>query len=777
MAREKLSFDEGWRFHRGDIEQELPSTKSITYLGAKTERKLMGPACKDYFSVPDPYVPNVEFKSERWDHVTLPHDYIIGDEPDVKYNNGLGFFKYDNAWYIKKFNLPEEDEGKRLTLYFEGVATHATVYLNGCLLKHNFCGYTSFEVDITDVAAYGGENTLSVYVSTKEHEGWWYEGGGIYRHVWLIKTEKVSVNLWGVYVKPQKQDGKNWLVSVETEVRNDDDNNHRVRVEHFIAKRGGKLKALADVSASCPLREIKTLKCASVVSSPALWSPDSPAMYDLTTRVYVGDKQVDEVVTPFGFRYFECDKDKGLFINGKSYKINGLCGHADCGLTGKAVSDNIHRYKVKLMKDMGANGYRTSHYMQAEALMDALDENGFIVMDETRWFESSDEGKEQLAALIKRDRNRPGVFFWSIGNEEKYFAKPQGRRIAKSLRALVKKMDDRPVTCAVDLPNGATVFEESDVIGINYNLRHVDGVREKYKNKAFYLSECSAVGRTRDWYFDSDVTRGYNNSYENGTLGYFEGREDTWKFVYDRPWVMGGYQWIAFEHRGEAVWPRVCSQSGCVDLFLQKKDSFYQNKSFWTDENFLYIAPHWTFPGFEGETIRVAAYTNCDEVELFLNGKSVGRNRTSRFAHGEWRVVYEPGTLEAVGYKDGKEVVRDVRKTAGKPYALTLTLDTEDVAANGKDVAVFTCVCVDENGVEVPYADPVVDFVAEGAGSVLSTGSDVAEHASVFSPRRKMRAGRIGLAVKLGKTPGQLRVYALSPDLKPAIFKTDLKGE
>ena len=769
--RERINYDEGWLFHRGDLDYPLPAYKGVAYMGAKTERYHLGPAAKDYFAAVDPYTTEREHKSEKWEKVDLPHDYIIEGLPDKKYNPAWGFLPYENAWYIKKFTLDKADKSKRLTLFFEGVAVHATVYLNGCLMKHNFCGYTSFEVDITDYAEFERENTLAVYVNTDEHEGWWYEGGGIYRSVWLEKTELVSVERCGVFVKSEHQPDDSWLVPISVEIRNDGAKQKRVKTVVTIVDQNGNDVISAEKTVSAVAGEITEVKLNESLTNVKLWSPDEPNMYAAVTKLYVGESEIDEYVTRFGFRYYVLDPDKGMFINGRHYKIKGVCGHADCGLTGKAVPDNIHRHKVRLMKEMGANGYRTSHYMQAEALMDALDENGFIVMDETRWFESTDEGREQLRALVRRDRNRPSVFFWSVGNEEPFHATEKGRRICCSLISLVRKLDDsRTIMSAVSFtPEKATVYDELDAIGINYNWSTYEGLHRKYPDKAVFASECCATGTTRGWYF------GDLPAYDRDSSADFKGREFTWKFLDGNDWLLGGYQWIAFEHRGEAVWPRVCSQSGAIDLFMQKKDAFYQNKSHWTSEPMVHLLPHWNFEGFEGMPIKVVAYTNCDEVELFHNGKLQGRRKLEKHGHGEWEVPYAPGYIEAVAYIGGKEAARDKRVTAGKPHRLMLELQNPDVKANGKDIAIFDCYVVDENGIEVPDCSAVVDFLAEGAGRVYSTGSDVSDHGSLFSPTRKMRAGRIGVAVKTGKTSGALRLIATADGLLPAVYTVEIQ--
>ncbi len=765
--REKINFDGGWMFHRGDIDLDFPANgKGASYRSAKTVRMLWGPASVNYDTG--------AYCTERWYKVDLPHDYIIDGTPDEKYSCGIGFLPYDNAWYRKKFTLEPEDANKRLTLFFEGVATHATIYLNGCLMKHNFCGYNSFEVDITDIAKPGEENVLAVYVNTQHHEGWWYEGGGIYRHVWLCKTDKISVDLWGVYVKPKKQREDSWNVDVEVTLRNDSTASRRVRTECEVIAPNGESVASCSFGVLLGAMDKKTGNAGTVVSAPELWSPDTPNLYFVRTHVFVGDNEVDTLDTRFGFREIYADPKEGLFVNGKHYKIKGLCGHADCGLFGKAVPDNIHRYKVQLMKEMGANGYRTTHYPQAEVLMDALDENGFLVMDETRWFESTEEGIAQLEMLVKRDRNRPSVIFWSIGNEEPLHAEEEGRKIAERLKAVVKRLDDTRyvMTAVVHSPDKATVYDTLDVVGVNYSWDLYEAVHKRYPDKPVVSSENAATSTTRRWYYDNSKENGYVSCYDHDTNRDWRSREYTWKYIAERAWLMGGYQWIAFEHRGEAVWPRLCSQSGAVDLFMQKKDAFYQNMSHWSEKDMIHLLPHWNFDGREGEPIKVFAYTNLSDVELFLNGESMGRKEVEPYGHGEWYVPYAPGTLKVVGYRDGKEVVSDVSETTGRGVALKLELDTKDVKAG--DIALVSCYVVDEKGREVPTASPLVNFYTSKGAAIYSTGSDISDHSSIYLPTRRMRAGRATAAVKLGCGAKSIKVYAQADGLNEAAVEIEL---
>ena len=775
--REKILFNEDWLFHKGDLHYETPSTKGPIYVQSKTERMKWGPACKDYIAAADDYSYHHEFKSEKWETVTLPHDYVLLQEAKEEYNNALGFFKYENAWYRKTFILSKEDADKRLTLLFEGVATHATVYLNGCLLKHNFCGYTSFEVDITDYVKLEEENVLAVYVNTENHEGWWYEGGGIYRNVWLIKTALLSVDLWGAYIHPQKLSGTEWEVNADITLRNDWYEMKRARVEIELSAGGSSIGSVS-AEAIAAARELTTVKGRILVKEPHLWDIDDPFLYTAQVSVFLENTCIDTYQTKFGFREVKVDPDKGLFLNGRSVKINGVCAHQDFGLTGKAVPDNIHRYKIQLLKEMGANGYRCSHYPHPEAVMDALDEYGFLVMAETRWFDSSEEGMQQLEMLVKRDRNHPSVIFWSTGNEEMHHVTEEGRRICKSMVAKIKSLDNtRLITAAVSNdPDQATVYKELDVIGINYNIDKYEKIKEQYPDKGIFASECCATGTTRGWYYPDCEARGFLNAYDKDTNEWFLGRARTWKFLYDRQWCLGGYQWIAFEHRGEAVWPRLCSQSGAIDLFLQKKDAFYQNQSMWIEDRpVLHLMPHWNFKGYEGRPIDVRVYCNCEETELFVNGVSFGRQALKRFEYAQWQVPYTPGELKAVGYNGGIAVIEDRVETTGRAVSLHLKLENELPCANGQDIAVITCFCRDAQGRTVPDASPLVYFATNQLGEIVGTGSDICDHTRVDLPYRKMRAGVITAAVRVKKQAGSLCVYADSENLASAVLEIPLQ--
>lgn len=776
--REKILFNDDWLFHEGDIKEEFPAFKGPVYAQAKTEHKIYGPASQKYSAIFDDFGTHDNMIcTERWENVTLPHDYVIFHTPKKENNNARGFLEYNNAWYRKKFTLSDNDKNKRITLLFEGVATHCTVYLNGCVVKRNFCGYNSFEVDISDFVKFNEENTLAVYVSTTDSEGWWYEGGGIYANVYLIKTELVAIGLYGVYAMPKKT-GDVWTADIEVDIINDAyEAAHVTAVTEFFSP-SGEAAAQSSGELDIPQRSGATAKYKAEIKAPVLWDIDAPKLYTVVTRLYRDGAPCDEYITRTGFRTFEIDPREGLFLNGRHVKIKGVCAHRDFGLTGKAVPDNIMRYKVEMIKEMGANGYRTSHYPHAEATMDALDELGFIVMDETRWFSSTEEAKEQLKMLVKRDRNRPSVLFWSVGNEEPHHLTEEGRRICKSLISFTRKLDNtRFVMSAVSNdPDRATVYDELDAIGVNYNLDKYEYIHEKYPHKGIFASECCATGTTRGHYNADCHEKGYLSAYDKDTTNWFLGRENTWKFITERKWILGEYQWIAFDHRGEAVWPRVCSQSGAIDLFLQKKDAFYQNRSHWTEnEPVIHLLPHWNFEGREGEEIPVWAYTNCEEAELFLNGQSLGRRKTANHTHAEWCVNFEKGEIRVVGINGGKEVCSDKKITSKSAASLRLRLENNNITANGRDIALVTCYCTDEDGNEVPTATPHVSFCTNGLGQIAGTGSSVSDHNPVNLSERKMYAGKISVAVRVGAKEGELKVYATADGLKDACLTISIK--
>lgn len=789
--REKIRINHDWRFLANPPETPAAKTKAGMYLSAKTERLKWGPGAYRHNDIPDFWSLTDELPGEAWKTVDLPHDYIISQTPVPDEAGALGFFKYYPAWYRKHFELAPDDRNKRLAIYFEGITGSSDLYLNGCFLKHNNGGYVSFEVDITDIARFDRENVLAVHVDPNSCDGWWYAGGGIYRNVWLVKTDAVAVDLWGVFVPVQKIDAQNWRVPVEVTVRNTGYEEEAVEALCEIISPGREKVKEIHLDGMVPARGSVTLTGSATLASPQLWDLDTPRQYTLkvTIRKNAGGAFVpcDTYEQRFGFREIAMTPDQGLFLNGRGVKLKGVCAHLDFGLTGKAVPDNICRYKIGLCKKMGANAFRTSHYPHQEAAMDACDELGLLVMDETRRFESNDEAVAQMEMLVRRDRNRPSVFIWSTGNEEMaYHGMPQGHRIHRALAHVIRKLDPtRPVTTAVTNIHEATVYGICDVIGANYSFRHLEEVHRRFPEKPFLSTENCAVGSTRGWYCGDSPGRGFMDARDRdpgpGSFQVF-GREKTWKFIMEHPWLAGGFQWDAVEHRGEAVWPRLGSVSGAIDLFLQKKDAFYQNQSHWLDTPMIHVLPHWTHHGLEGFPVNVWVYTNCDEAELFLNGDSLGRQRIEKWTHAEWTVPYRPGKLEAVGYINGERKAADIRETAGTVAALRLQLENGPVFANGEDIALLTCIALDEQGREVPDASPTVHFDCIGTGRIVGTGSGNTDHVPVPSLDRRMHAGRISIAVKADPLPqdsdqASATLFARADSLPAAFLSVDFLTE
>lgn len=751
--RTEIKLNEDWLFHKGDIENPLSKDKGFVYSQAKTERKKSGPAAYGLPDFEDAYraMPGDMVYRMDWCKVSLPHDYIIESDNLEDENQALGYFHYENAWYRKHFSLPDgTKKDRRVLIRFEGVTGQSTVYLNGCLIGRNFSSYNTFELDISDYVWYDRENVLAVYVNvTDQFEGWWYGGGGIYRDVYLTVTDPVAIDLYGVYAPYEKINDRDFQVNFKTECVNAGFGSETVTLKSQVIAPDGTVAAEATAKGEIPARGKATVNYSAVVKAPLLWDCDNPNLYTVETTLLSSDGSTDCNTTRIGFRTVEITVEKGLLLNGKEVFINGVCCHQDFGLTGLAVPENIARYKISLLKEMGANGYRTSHYEQTAAYMDALDEMGFLVMDEMRWFENTEESRKQLSALVKRDRNRPSVILWSTGNEEPYFLSDAGRRIHRSLSAEIEKLDDtRFITAAEDRkPQFSTIYEDCDVIGINYNLNLYDEVHKAYPKKPVFSSECCATGTTRDWNFPDFADGGRLRDYDKDASEWFLGREKTYRFLRSTPYVFGCYQWIGVEHRGEAAWPRVCSASGAIDLYLQKKGVFYQNLSHWSKEPMAHLVPHWNFEGLEGQTLPVTVYTNCDQLELFLNGVSLGKKQIEKYGRGEWQVTYQPGTLKVVGYRNGKAVAEDERVTTGKPQKLRFT-KTAPFCFNGEDLALFTLEAVDENGRAVPNAAEFVRFSVSAPAKIVGTGSDNTDHVRVSCPNRQMYMGKIAVCVK-----------------------------
>ena len=778
---ERILFCDEWLFHDGEIVTERPAMKGPVYTQAKTESYRCGPASINYDDRPNDFGNRAGhmITHERWETVKLPHDYIVNSPVTAKGNNALGFYDYRPAWYRKHFKAQDGWRGKRVELEFLGIATECDIYINGVYMTRNMTAYTPIVVDISDFIKFdGADNVIAVHVTCETIENWWYNGAGICHKVYLNVSDMLSVARDGVFISPRKLSDTVWEMPVSVEVRNGSLEDCRATVTTDLLSDTGEVIATVSGEIFVPARDTAEVKYSTSVTSPRLWDVDSPNLYRARTGVFADGVMTDEKYDRFGFRTVEFDAERGFLLNGRSLKLNGVCGHEDFALTGKAVPDNVMRHKVRMLKAMGANAYRCAHSMQDEALMDAFDSYGMLVMAETRHFSSTPAHMAELRALVKRDRNRPSVIMWSVGNEEHYFITDEGRRIAENMIFEVKRLDGtRPVMTANDkMPEKCTVYEASDIVAVNYNPSLYDYLHEKFPSKPFVVSECSAAGGTRGWYYGDSLERGYRGIYDKDVNNWFQSHENVFTYFRERPWISGWFVWSAFEYLGEAVWPRICSVSGAIDLYLQKKDSYYQLKSYYSDQPTVHILPHWNME--TGDVVRVFVYDNCDSVELFLNGKSLGREKTERYVHHEWQVPFEAGRLCCVGYDAaGKKIAECVRETTGKPVALGLRLENaDDICANGEDLALVTCYMTDSEGREVPDAEGMISFMTESGVKIIGTGSDNADHTPPACPDRRMRAGRALCAI-LPLCPGKTTVIAKCYGLTSAKLEIDVKPD
>lgn len=773
--REKLSMDYEWKFHLDDLKYPEPVNFSYYYNRTKAESG-KGPA-------------NPCFYDLDWQEVDLPHDYAVESAPDPSYTNALGFVRRQNAWYRRLFSLPPEDEGKRICLQFDGVATHCTVWVNGQLLARNFCGYTSFTVDITDAANYGELlNLVAVYVDTSEFEGWWYEGAGIYRHVWMIKTADVSVEEWGTFVKPVLKEDGSWEVETETRLRNDSLRERTVKLTTGLTVQDGGLPGAQDqalhglsqnqaagvpdktaaldkadetpdktiqTEVTVPAKETVTVRQTVRVGRPHLWSVEDPYLYQAVSSVEENGELLDRTATEFGFRYIRFSADDGLFLNGKPVKLKGVCSHEDQGNLGTALPDDIRRQRLSMIKSMGCNALRCSHNPPAPETLALCDRLGILVMDENRWFGSSPEVLGELESMIRRDRNHPCVIMWSMANEEALQTTAKGRRILNSMRVFARKLDDtRPIMMAMDngLLSDATTTS-ADVIGINYNERLYDSIHRMFPNQPMVASEIGG------------------KLLEYGVMGDASGED--WEAVNTRPFMMGMFKWVAFGYRGESRgWPRIYSRSGIIELNAKPKENTWFYKQMWGNQEFTKIYPiHWNWQGKEGEHIPVRVYTAGEEAELFLNGESLGRLPVNPYRRTTWQVPYQMGVLKAVSYRSGQAVSEDTVLTTEAPARVRLTPDRDALHADRSGVVTFDASLEDEKGRPVLWENACVEFIVDGPAVLLAVGnSDPYEHLGARVPRRKLHNGSCQLILRAGSTPGSVKVTASCKDLEPAEY-------
>ncbi len=776
-VRDKLLLDFGWKFHLGH------AADPALDFGFGANQRTFAKAGTGIASCAEP-----DFKDDDWTAINLPHDWAVELPfvPPVNFPTeevlraaraahgfkplGREYPQTSIGWYRKSFDIPAFDLSRRLALEFDGVFRAATVIFNGYIVATSSSGYRSFRVDITDFVNYGGKNVVVVRVDASLGEGWFYEGAGIYRHVWLVKQDALHVAQWGTFVKSSVS-GK---LAIATDLVNDGTARNCRIVSTLFDPDGRVVAAVTTPELKLGAGKKRTARQTVSLRAPILWSPENPALYRLLTQVVAKGKVVDDVVTPFGVRSFRFHPSKGLALNGKPLKLKGTCNHQDHAGVGAALPDALQDWRILKLKEVGCNAYRAAHNPPTPELLDACDRLGMLVIDETRRMSSDEESLADLKAMIRRDRNHPCIILWSVGNEEPQQPTERGARIAAVMKRRCKELDPtRPVNAAIENPDawGKGIGPVLDVIGVNYHTSMIPDFLEKSPKSIAINTETAAATTTRGIY-TQDKESGYSVAYDTEAASWATTAEAWMKVVMPDPRIAGGFVWSGFDYRGEpfpfSAWPNVSCQFGILDTCGFWKDTTWYYKAWWGAEPVLHLFPHWNWTS--GEKVNVWCHSNLDTIELFLNGQPLGTRKIEPYCHAEWDVVFAPGTLEARGYKDGKLVLTAKRETVGAPAQIVLKTDRAALAADGEDVAVVAVEITDSKGRLVPTANDLVSFKVSG-GALIGVGNgDPRSHEPDKTPQRTAFNGLCAAIVQAFKTPGTIRIEASAPGLKSAVL-------
>ncbi|MGA2857742.1 MAG: beta-galactosidase GalA [Candidatus Sulfotelmatobacter sp.] len=768
--REHLLFDFGWKFFQGH------ATDPARDLGFGKDQGDFSKSGEFDFA-------REKFDDSKWRTLNLPHDWavelpFVHDEELQSHGYkplGRSYPETSVGWYRRVFDIPKEDAGRRIAVQFDGAFRDALVFVNGYFIGRNDNGYAPFRFDLTDFLNYGGKNYLVVRMDASFGDGWFYEGAGIYRHVWLIKTDALHLGQWESVVRPapSTRDNGPGALKLGTVVVNEGKESETCRVHWQIADPAGKIVATADaMPQTVPPEGSAAFSANAGVANPALWSPETPNLYSAVVTIESAGKPRDAERVSFGVRTAVFDADKGFFLNGNPLKIKGTCNHHDHAGVGAALPDRLQWYRVAVLKEMGSNAVRTSHNMPTPEWVEACDRLGMMMMCETRQMSSSAEGMAQLELMVKRYRNSPSIILWSMGNEEgTLMREPQGEKIIADMVARTHELDPtRLCTAAVNEAYGSHFSDGLDVMGFNYNLGVPDEWHKAHPKKPCVGSETASTVSTRGIY-STDKLRNWLSAYDMNYPPWAETAEQWWTFYGTREWLSGGFAWTGFDYRGEPTpygWPSINSQFGIVDMCGFPKDNFYYYKAWWGSEPVLHLLPHWNWDQREGEPVSVWVHSNLDSVELFLNGKSQGSQKVKPLTHLEWKVKYEPGVLEARGTKDGKIVLTEKRETTGEPASILLTADRIEIDADGEDVAILRVEVMDKEGHPVPTADNLINFKVTGEGRLIGVGNgDPNCQESDKEPRRSLFNGLAQVIVQANRTPGTINVEAYTEDWPP----------
>ena len=741
--RERQNFDSNWQFAFGDASDPAKDfgcgTEYFNYFTKAASIHNEGP-----------YV--MKFDASAWKTVDLPHDWVV-DLPfaeEASHSHGYKQVGYEYpktsvGWYRKVFTVPAEDYGKHIWLQFDGIFRDAQIWVNGFYLGHEKSGYATQTYDISEYLNYGEENLVCVRADATFEEGWFYEGAGIYRHVWLNKASKVHVAPFGTFVYSEfavpyslrgnaGEDFSHASVQIETTVQNMGVQPQTYTLKHTLIDAEGKAAGSCEADGEMIAGKDSHRSKASIpVENPHLWSCEDPYLYKVVTEVFVDGALTDTYETTTGIRHIRFDNDHGFFLNGEPVKLKGVNIHQDHAGVGSGIPDGLQEWRLLQLKKFGCNAYRSSHNPMTPEMLDACDRLGFLVIEENRLTGINKEHIDLLERMIRRDRNHPCIILWSAGNEEWGIEwKDFGRRIAESMREYCHRFDPtRLMTVASS--SGPTIIEPADVAGYNYILQNpVEKHRADYPERCALGSEETTGCGTRGVYFETPVGRGRNaveagdgrmvslNRYKHGPDSVYNCIERGWKFYAERPYLAGVFYWTGFDYRGEPnpmVFPATSSEFGILDYCGFPKDEAFYLKSWWTDEPVLHILPHWNLDGHEGEKISVWVYSNCDEVQLVVNGKKLARKKMPVNGHLEWEATYKPGYVKAIGYRSGKKVMETKIETAGKAVDAVWTYETVG------DITVANVRMVDDKGRFVPTACEEMVFTAPEGMSILGWGN------------------------------------------------------
>ncbi|MBK8947154.1 MAG: DUF4982 domain-containing protein [Ignavibacteriae bacterium] len=760
------------------------------------------------FSLGDfPAAVYLEFDDSGWRNLDLPHDWSIEGKIDRNNSTGSGggYFPAGIGWYRKKINIPSTWQGKRLSIYFEGVYMNSEVFINGKSLGIHPYGYTSFYYDLTPHLIYNKENIVSVRVNnSKQMNSRWYSGSGIYRHVWLKVTEQVHIENWGVVITTPKIDSEKAIVHVKTLVKNETSMPQRITLSTKILDEKSNTTGTEDVEIEIPANVEKEIAQDLIVYNPMLWSPENPNLYQAQIKMMQDNETIDISFNTFGIRSIKFSSENGFQLNGKTIKINGGCVHHDNGCLGAAAFDRAEYRKVELLKSVGFNAVRTSHNPPSTAFLDACDRLGLMVIDEAfdGWREKKttydysiyfDEWcTRDIESMVMRDRNHPSIIMWSIGNEVIERTKPEAVETAIKLSNAIRRIDPtHPITSGMTTwDQGWEIFDPlmsvHDVCGYNYQLKRAPSDHERIPSRIIMQTESFP----RDAFY-------------------------CWNMVQNNNYIIGDFVWTAIDYLGESgigryyypgettgehwendFFPWHGSYCGDIDLTGWRKPISHYRNLLWNNTEKLYMAvkepnpdngeiketqwsiwptwESWNWPGYEGKEIDVVVYSKYPKVRLFLNNKLIGEKLTTREQEFKtiFTVPYSPGLLKAVGILDNKEIESTVLKTAGKSSKIKIKADRTTLTANGQDLSFITIEITDEEGNIIPNAENLLQFTLSGSGMILGVDNgNLKDIDSYVSSQRKAWHGRALVVIKSSRIPGDILLKVNTPGLAYAEIK------